>query len=196
MKISEISNICRIAATRATLLLVLCACASSPGPGAVKTFHDGSYDGTVFRNFLVISAVGRHDSRALFEKTVATRLADLGTAATAYYVVVGRNQPVRRSFVTDAVRARGFDAVLLTRAPNRDLAVIDPFEFDYDELNQLNDIAMSIPVEFFTELYSASDRKRVWAIRTSTMENSSLEGLVDGHVSQIISQLRKDRLID
>ena len=188
-----ISRTYRTTAVIAALAVCLSACANSTG--VVKTFHDGSYDGIFFSNFLIITVAGSSSSRTLFERTLVSRLRDLDTSAAAYYAIMGRNQPVVRDIVSIAVRSRGFDAVLLTRPVNRELAVVDLFRFDYDELKLPNDIDVSNAVELRTELYATSDEKRIWAIRSTSADTDSTEEFVDVHVSKIISQLRKDRLI-
>ncbi len=188
-----ISRAYRTAAVIATLALGLGACAESTS--IVKTFHDGSYDGTFFSNFLVITVAGSSDSRTLFEKTLVSRLGDLDTSASAYYAVMGRKQPIGRELISIAVRSRGFDAILLTRPVNRELPVVDLFRFDYDELNQPHDINVSDAVELVTELYAAADKKRIWAIRSTSADTASSEEFVDVHVSKIVAQLQKDRLI-
>ena len=193
MKILVISKIYRTAAVIATLALGLSACAETTS--VVKTFHDGSYDGTFFNNFLVITVAGSSDSRTLFEKTLVSRLIDLDTSAAAYYAVMGRKQPVKRNMLSIAVRSRGFDAVLLTRPVNRNVPVVDLFRFDYDELNQPNNIDASNAVELMTELYSVSDQKRIWAIRSTSAGSGPAEGFVDVHASKIVAQLQKDALI-
>ena len=188
-----ISKTYRTAAVIATLVLGLSACADSTS--VVKTFHDGSYDGTFFNNFLVITVSGSSDSRTLFEKTLVSRLIEVDTSASAYYAVMGRKQPIGRDMLSIAVQSRGFDAVLLTRPVNRNLPVVELFRFDYDELNQPNNIDVSDAVELMTELYSASDQKRVWAIRSTSAGSGSTEEFVDVHASKIVAQLQKDALI-
>jgi len=188
-----ISRTYRTAAVIATLALGLSACAESTS--VVKTYHDGSYDGTFFDNFLVITVAGSSDSRTLFEKTLVSRLIDVDTSASAYYAVMGRKQPIERDMLSIAVRSREFDAVLLTRPVNRNLPVVDLFRMNYDELNQLNDIDISNAVELMTELYSASDQKRIWAIRSTSPGSDSTEESVDVHASKIVAQLQKDALI-
>ena len=188
-----ISKTYRTAAVIATLALGLSACADSTS--VVKTFHDGSYDGTFFNNFLVITVSGSSDSRTLFEKTLVSRLIEVDTSASAYYAVMGRKQPIGRDMLSIAVQSRGFDAVLLTRPVNRNLPVVELFRFDYDELNQPNNIDVSNAVELMTELYSASDQKRIWAIRSTSAGSDSAEEFVDVHASKIVAQLQKDALI-
>ena len=188
-----ISKTCRTAAVIATLAIGLSACAESPS--VVKTFHDGSYDGTFFNNFLVIAVAGSTDSRTLFEKTFVSRLVELETSASAYYAVMGRRQPIERDMLSIAVLSRKFDAVLLTRPVNRELPVVDLFRFNYDELNQPDNIDVSNAVELMTELYSAVDQKRIWAIRSTSAGSASTEEFVDVHTSKIVAQLEKDALI-
>jgi hypothetical protein len=90
----------------AGLLFLLGACSSTLS--TVKTFEDPDYADASFSKILVIGVAGSYESRARWERTMASRISSRGASATAYHAVVGRNQEINRNSVTNAVRANQF----------------------------------------------------------------------------------------
>jgi hypothetical protein len=202
----------RIAATfGAGLILLLAGCVAPVQ--VVRTFEDPGYADAAFSDVLVIGVAGNYDNRARFERSMAARLSSAGIAGTAYYTVIGRNQPITRSDVTNAVQARGFDSVVLTRvvsqevsaaekrgastatATRKDDGVVDLFRYDYEVLSNPSTINIAHTVVLSTELYSAADEKRIWAIETTISAKENVSLLIDDAVVQIVGQLRKDQMI-
>jgi hypothetical protein len=195
----------------AGLILLLAGCAAPVQ--VVKTFEDPGYADVAFSDVLVIGVAGSYDNRARFERTMASRLSSAGIAGTAYYTVIGRNKPITRSDVSNAVQARGFDSVLLTRvvsqeasasekrgaasatATRRDDGVVDLFRYDYVVFSNPSTINIASTVVLSTELYSAADEKRIWAIETTIFAEENVSLLIDDAVAQIVGQLRKDNMI-
>jgi hypothetical protein len=195
----------------AGLILLLAGCATPVQ--VVKTFADPGYAQAAFSDVLVIGVAGSYDNRALFERTMAAQLSSMGIAGTAYYTVIGRNQPITRSDVSNAVQARGFDSVLLTRvvsqevsasekrgastatATRKDDGVVDLFRYDYEVFSNPGTINIAHTVVLSTELYSATDEKRIWAIETTISAKENVSLLIDDAVVQIVGQLRKDKMI-
>ncbi len=175
---------------------------------------DEDFKGASFQNVLVIGVAANYTNRAQFERQVVSGISATGTSATAYYTVLGHNPMVTRNEVTNAIRSRGFDAVLLTRVKGQerqftetqgapvttrdrrdvDGNVFNLFRFDYVELNNPVTLDLTASVQLVTELYSAADEKKVWAIET---ENSAEDVglLIDRESAAIIRMLRKDGLI-
>ena len=196
----------------AIICFAISACAS--GPRVVKIMHDPDFKEATFHNILVIGVASNYDGRAQFERTVVSRINGTGSSATAYHTVLGHNPAITRSDIINAIRSRGFDAVLLTRvkgqedtntetqgAPvtlqNRravDNNVFNLFRFDYVELNNPMTINITSAVTLVTELYDVRDEKKAWAIET---ENSSehVGLLIDAHSEAIVRALRRDKLI-
>ena len=144
---------------------------------------------------------------------MASRISNQGTSASAYYSVVGREQDIDRETVIDAVRSNGFDAVLLTRVQSQasDVTVkrgastakisrkndrpVDLFRYDYEVLNNPETINVATTVVLSTELFAASDEKRIWAIESTISDKENITYLIEDAIDMVVDELRKDRLL-
>jgi len=199
-------------ATVLLLPMILGACASS-SLSSVKTFEDPEYEGATFNKVLVIGVAGNYESRARWERLMAARISARGTAATAYYSIVGRGQEITRDTVIKAVRANDFDAVVLTRVKSQESDVVvqrgastasasrmnerpaDFFRYEYEVLNNPDSINVESTVVLSTEFFAANDQKRIWAIDSTISDNENVTYLIEDAVDMIIGELSKDRLI-
>ena len=195
----------------AGLLSLLGACSSALS--TVKTFEDPEYANASFNKILVIGVAGSYNNRARWERTMVSRISAQGSSASAYYSVIGRDQEITRDNVFNAVRANGFDAVLLTRVQSNDSNVtvkrgastakvsrmddrpIDFFRYDYEVLNNPETINVARTVVLLTELFAANDEKRIWAIESTVSDKENVTYLIEDVVDMVVGQLRKDRLI-
>lgn len=209
MQLTELRALSLISAVA---VLTLAGCAA---PGAVqKTFDDPTYTRSSYANILVIGIAGDYDNRAAFERAMVSRIKSAGATATAYYTVVGRNQPITRSVVSGVVRSRDFDAVLLTRVISQEAEVsvegessetkitrkpadraIDLFRYDYDELTDPGDLTISTSVILSAEMFHAADEKRIWAIESTISDQDNIGQLIEVAADTIMYQLRWDDLI-
>lgn len=190
-----------------TTLLSACA-----GPATVtRTLDDAA--GASFGNILVIAVAHDYSGRAMMERALVSRITAAGSAATAYYRVVGNNPTVERSRVIEAVEAGDFDAVLLTRIKDQEINpsvragssevksttkggdVFNVFRYDYEELNEPAVVDLNRSVVLTTELYSAATREPVWAVETASGNKSSIGELVDSSADAIVGRLRRDGLL-
>jgi len=199
------------AAVGVMLLALLAACSSSLS--STKTFEDPEYVGASYDNILVIGVAGSYDSRARWERTMASRITRQGASASAYYSVVGRNQEINRNTVSNAVRSNGFDAVLLTRVQSQasDVNVrrgastakvsrmndrpVDLFRYDYEILNNPDTINVQSTVVLATELFDAGDEKRIWAIESTISDKENVNYLIEDAIDMVVRELGRDRLI-
>ena len=200
----------------AVILAVCLALAGCGGTGGTvrKTLDNPIYTDSSYSDILVIGVAGDYENSAAFERAIASRIKAEGANATAYYTVVGRNQPINRSVVTPVVHSRGFDAVLLARAISQqsDISVddtssvinvprkpasraIDLFRFDYDELNEPRFLTISSTVVLSVEMFHAADETRMWSIESTISDIESVRQLIESAADITIGQLRKDRLI-
>lgn len=193
------------------LFLLLGACSSTLK--TVKTFEDPEYANASFSNILVIGVAGSYESRTRWERTMASRISSQGTPATAYYSVVGSGHEINRNAILDAVSANGFDAVLLTRVQSQasDVTVkrgastakvsrkngrpVDLFRYDYEVLNNPETINVATTVVLSTELFAASDEKRIWAIESTISDKENVTYLIEDAIDMVVDALRKDRLL-
>ena len=190
-------------AVSATFVLLLTSC-SSPST-IIQTLSDPSVGQVRFHNVLVISVAGDFASRAQFERGIAAEFSAGDSAATAYYTVVGRNPQVSRNAIQNAVRSRGFDAILFVRLKGQDIpgavanrptgSAFNLFLYDYAEFNAASGIQRDSTATFVSELYVADSEKKIWAIESLIFEHDSAEQVIENQVKAIAGQLRKDKLI-
>ena len=193
-----------------SMILAACGGAST----LKKTFDNPVYTDSSYSDILIIGVAGDYDNRAAFERAMVSRIKAVGAKATAYYTVVGRNQPIDRNTVSTAVKSRGFDAVLLTRVISQATDVsaqdgssemkvsrkeasraIDLFRYDYDELSEPSVINISSTVTLSAEMFSGPDEARMWAIESTISDKESVGQIIESAADTIMGQLRKDRLI-
>lgn len=192
-------------------LLVLAACASSSR--VVSTLEGPAYQGPAFRNLLVIGIADSYNNRATFERTLAQEISESGAGATALYTLVDKDTPIDRATVEKVLDGSSFDAVLITRALNRDFkstaktgspsaqavrkegGAANLFRYDYKELNEPATLSMELNIVIGSELFSAESREKVWAIEADISDQASIGVLVVDASNVITSRLRKDGLI-
>ena len=194
------------------ILMLITGCAS-PGSKINQVLQHPDYREAGFSNVLVIAVAADYDARAQFERQVVSAIRATGASATAYYTVIGRNPPVTSSDVNNAVRARNFDAVLMTRieqqdnqvavkgsapdaqARRRDGNVIDLFRYDYEEFNEPERVEINSSIVLVTEMYAAREQKKVWAIESTSFNYADIYQLINSEVETIVGRLNKDRMI-
>lgn len=186
----------------ATLLIGGCAAAPEPTT-VIRLRYDPGIEG--FNNLLVISTAGDYATRAAVERDLSTAITDGEVEASPWYTVVGRRPQISRTLMLDAIRSRGFDAVLFVRqkgqeqeelAPLRPVgAAFDLFGYDYDELNRDVQIEQSRATTLVAELYNAATQQKVWAIEALSVRKDTLQELIDEQVVTIEYQLREDNLL-
>ena len=192
-------------------LLALAACSSSGR--TVSTFEGPAYQGPAFRNLLVIGIADSYDNRAAFERTLAKEIASSGASATACYTLVDKDAPIDRPTIEKLVDEGNFDAVLITRALNREFntkvetgspsakavrkegGAANLFRYDYEELNEPATLSMELNVVIGSELFSAESREKVWGIEADISDQASVGVLVIDASDVVASRLRKDGLI-
>jgi hypothetical protein len=197
----------------ACLLILISGCAASSGSKINQVLQHPDYRRAGFSNVLVIAVAADYNARAQFERQVVAGIRETGAAATAYYTVIGHNPPVTSSDINNAVRARNFDAVLMTRiegqdsqvavkgsapdaqAKRRDGNVIDLFRYDYEEFNEPERVEINSSIVLVTEMYAAVEQKKVWAIESTSFNYSDIYHLINSEVETIVGRLKKDGMI-
>lgn len=194
-----------------SFLLVLAACASSGR--VVSTFDGPAYEGPAFRNLLVIGVADSYNNRATFERTLAQEISEGGAQATALYTIVDKDAPIDRATVEKVVDEGDFDAILITRALNREFktkaktgsptaqaipkggSAANLFRYDYKELNEPATLSMELNIVIGSELFAAASREKLWGIEADISDQASVGVLVIDASNVIASRLRKDGLI-
>jgi hypothetical protein len=209
------SDLCR---WQRNILLVLAAtamasCASS-GSKINQLLQHPDYVHAGFSDVLVIAVADDYDTRAHFERQAAAAIRETGATATPYYTVIGRNPPITSSDINNAVRARGFDSILMTRIENQDDQVavkgsapdaqavrrdannvFDVFKYDYEELNEPPRVEINSTIVLATDLFAAEKQERVWAIETTSYNYTDAYALINSEVKTIVDRLKKDGMV-
>jgi hypothetical protein len=204
---SAIRNLLAALAVSAAVM----ACASQAK--TTRTLHDPAYADAVFSNILVIAVGENYDARAQFERQLVAAIKSNGGGATAYYTIAGNKPQLVRDEVSKAIDDGGFDAVLVTRVKGQESTVdvisgapdtkttrrsgtaFDLFRYDYEEMNDPDTVEVSTSVIVVSELYAASDEKKIWVIESSASSTDGTGVLIDKEVETIIRHLKKDKLI-
>jgi hypothetical protein len=188
-----------------TVLAIASACGTTqPGGNIIKTAY--GVDGSVpFSKVLVISVAGEIATRVRFEQQLAATISGDETPATAYYTVVGRNPQLTREILETAVKAREFDAIILTRLKGQDRAdlvanrptgrLFDLYLYDYDELNIPASIPLGSTVSFVVEVYDTTLKKKVWAIESLIFDAASIESVIADQATAIAAEILNDGLV-
>jgi hypothetical protein len=91
------------------------------------------------------------------------------------------------------VEQRGASTAKATRRDAE--SPIDLFRYDYEVLNNPSQINVASTVVLSTEIFSAADEKRVYAMETTISDKENVALLVDHAVEEIVAHLRKDGII-
>ncbi len=180
-------------------------CATTQSSGTIIKTLDEFDPESPFRNVLVISVAGEFPTRVRFEQQLVAEFSADEPIATPFYTIVGRQAQLTRKVLNEAVRAREFDAIILTRVKGQDQADLAPnrptghgFElylYDYEELNIPAPITVGSTVSFVVEVYDARAKKKVWAIESLLFDTATVETVISDQVAAITAELIEDGLI-
>jgi hypothetical protein len=186
------------------VIAIASACATTPASNVIKTVHD--VEGAApFSNILVVSVAGDIATRTEFEQAIASAISTEETTVTPFFTVVGRTPQLTRNILNNVVRAREFDAIILTRLQGQDRADLVPnrptgrlfnlYLYDYAELNFPVDIEVGSTVSFVVEVYETRTAKKVWAIESWIFDSKTVESVVSEQLAAISAEILKDGLV-
>ena len=186
------------------IIAIVSACATTPASNIIKTLHD--IEGAApFSNILVISVAGDIATRTKFEQGIANAISTEATAVTPFYTIVGRTPQLTRNILNNVVRAREFDAIILTRLQGQDRPDLVPnrptgrlfnlYLYDYEELNFPADIEVGSTVSFVVEVYETRTAKKIWAIESLIFDSKTVESVVSEQLAAISAEILKDGLV-
>lgn len=191
--------------------LLLGACASAPS--SRTTYADEDYGDTGFSNFLVIGVAGSYNNRAEFERQLVSEIRARGADASAFYNLAG-NEPISREAVLSAVENNAFDVVVVTRVLGQQGQVdvsegtadtkatmiggrpINFFRYNYEELNEPDNLDFSMSVTLTTEVFSASEEKMILSFETASAGVENIRVLINSTAQSIVRKLASEGLVD
>ncbi len=187
-----------------TVMAMASGCATPSVGTIIKSLSD--IEGVApFSNILIVSVAGDIPTRVKFEQGIAAAFSNDATTATPFYTVVGRTPQLTRNILNNAVRAREFDAIMLTRLQGQDRADLVPnrptgrlfnlYLYDYEELNFPAGIELGSTVSFIVEIYDAQAEKKIWAIESLIFDSKTVESVLAEQLAAISAEILQDGLI-
>jgi len=195
-----------------TLITLVFLSACSTSSRTTSTFDGPKYSGPDFTKILVIGIADSYNSRAEFERLLASQIRSGGTEATAYYSRANKDDVIDRAAIERIVKDGGFDSVLITRVLDRSVesksktgsaeikktrksgGAIDLFRYDYEELNKPVKQTVAVIVAFSSELFSIESGGLVWAIEAEIANEEGSAVLIDEAARVVSRELHKDGL--
>ena len=203
----------RIATIIAVLAFGLATSGCAPSSKITRTYQDPAFSGVSYQNILVAAATQRYETRAAYERAMATRLVSAGISATPLYQIGGGNKPVDRDVVLAAIEAGSFDAVLFTHTigsqekfvkttgqttvgvHRKSDSVANLFRYDYEEQADPEYQSLISSATVMTGLYAVSTKTKIWEARSDLAERDSVALLIDDAVSLLMGALKRDKLL-
>ena len=136
-----------------------------------------------------------------------------GSAASAFYVVTGGNNPVNRDTVREALSSGAFDAVVLTRVVSTDAdvdirstvtntkvtrkdgGVLDLFRYDYEDTDDPLSLQINTKATFATEVYDVASEEMMWSFDFVSSRSDNLGKLIEDTAAAVVSRLDREDLI-
>lgn len=193
------------------LTATLVACSSSVRID--RTYENPAYVDRSYNNILVLAVAADYNARSQFERSLARELRSSGTAATEYYEIADGDLEVTRDKILAAIERFSYDGVIVTQIGSRqselsietstaetkvirrDDRAVDFFRYDYEILNEPYQVNLKTEVVLVSDLFSASDARRVWTAESRVMDKSNIAYLIEDTAAIIARQLRSDGLV-
>lgn len=193
------------------LFTTLGGCSSSTS--IKQTFEHSEYVGREYSNVLVLAMAASYNARTRFERAMASDLRSGDTTATSYYEIAAGDQEVTREKILAAIRTHGYDGVVVTqlgsqqsevnvktgpstaKVTRRDERPADFFRYDYEVLNEPQQINVAAEVVLVTDFFDASDASRIWAVESTISDKENIDYLVEDAARMIAARIRKDGLL-
>jgi hypothetical protein len=200
------------------LILALASGACSSGPSVTKIQDAPDTVNAPFQKILVISLFQSFDTRRYLEQEIVKALSSRGVDAVAMTSLKGTDTPVNRESVLEQVKITNADAVLLSQLISletsgevknmrpqatynfRPTYYYNVFSVELTEYREPQNVEFSHSLALETDLYSAADQERVWAIATDRQFKEDREHARDyskfvDEANAIVNRLSRDKLI-
>lgn len=170
------------------------------------------YTGGPLNRILVVGVAKEDLSRRIYEDGLAAALSGDGTTAvSSYRQVPGTGRP-SEARLKSAVRAGGFDGLLVTRLRKVDsqTTYVPPRTYTvprhyvtcygyittaYDVVHHPGYLRQDTIVQLETNLYDARTDQLLWSGRSDTMNPKSVQDAIDSVARALASELRKAGMV-
>jgi len=194
----------------AVLMMVaalLVGCATTP---ATHTQVSGSwkahgYTGK-FTHLLVVSHATDSAIRVKVESILVKNLEKEGLHAVASSDIMPADEKINRKTIREAMAGKGFDGVLVSHLldvnrntidvpPSEDSTLEDSFDADDPVVFTPGYVEHRSVISILTKLYNAKTKRLVWSLQSRTVNNGTVNDLVQSLSQAVIDNLRARDLI-
>lgn len=172
----------------------------------------GSIPNAPFANVMVVGIAAQGTRGREFEEELVKQLGNRNTNAFGYRRAAQRAD-VREEVVTELVRAREADGVIVVSARFRNIVaddkeervdvesevrgggLVDFFRYDYQELTKPADTTMRMELQFVTNIFDVREDRRVYTLESTTGLAESSSEIILSQAGEIAKRLRKDRMV-
>lgn len=190
-----------------SVLSVLVAC------GGTSTVTKAAASDKQFDNFLVIGIAGDYDNRAHMERLTASGLRQAGASASAYYSIVGGNNPLTKEEVIAVISEHGFDSVLVVRRVQGNVEVnvqedrtgvdaspiggrfFNLFRSDYTDYTKPGSVDFETQATLAVELYDVTTQDIVYSFDHETRQDVDVGLLIDEAATAIVRRLDRADMV-
>ncbi len=186
------------------IVVALVGCASTKSIGE---WRDPAFSGKL-DNILIIGVTSRSTRRRVFEDEFVEALAAMEVKAMPSYELVTSSLKLSRETITEAIRGKNLDAVLVTRLagvksketyqyPNENDANMTYFSY-YDKALEQDTPGYTAQYREFTletNVYDAASGKLVWSMQSQAIESSQPRNVIEDQIGLTIGKLRAQGLI-
>jgi hypothetical protein len=165
-----------------------------------------------FSNVMVVGIADQGTRGREFEEELVKALGNRNTTAFGYRRAASRAD-VKEEVVTELVRARGADAVVVVAARFGNIiseeqgervdvesqvrggGLVDFFRYEYQDLTKPPDTTMRMQLQFFTNVFDVEEDRRVYTLESTTGLAESSSEIILSQAGEIAKRLRKDRMV-
>jgi hypothetical protein len=196
-----------------SILVLVSIAGCGPTLNIRQTYEDEAYAGKTYENVLVLAVAADYNARSRFERSLASAIESPTVAAIEYYEIADGDQVLTREKILAAIERHGYDGVIITQIGSRESEVsvrsgtketkvsrrddrtVDFFRYNYDVLNNPNEINVAMTVVLVSDFFDAEDAKRIWTAESTIGDKENIQYLVDDAAAMIADRLTRDGIV-
>lgn len=191
-------------------LLALVACV--PQTEVIKLYDESANLDKQYERLLILSIVNDTGIRRRLEELIASNLQAVNVPAVASYTETGLKKTLLQDEIDEAAKNSEADGILITHVASIDTRLsVEPDTgvlaecrgdesmqyslYGRRELKQPDSVAVAHTVVVITNLYDASDGRRLWSIQSTCFEKANMDEVLQEEAKAIVRQLQIDKLV-
>ena len=198
-----------IAATISSFLFIS-SCSSTK---ITSVWMDQEKSGTSFNDILVIGIAEEEHNRRLFEESFVAQFNTAGVESEVSYKMLPEGTNINRDTVTDAIKGKNIDAVIVTHMVSVEEETVYRQNMDYrPTYGYYNGLYNYYPyvnsyvhqpgyytthevVKLETNLYEVKSEELVWSAQSRSFAPGSAKEVIDDLIKLVIKDLKEKGLI-